>query len=72
MSLRNEQYRSLKRTHAFLCALLCREFKRVPSAVRDEAVRCLRHYPFLDEHGKPMFSNDPFGPDEPPVKRDTP
>ena len=67
MSLREEQYRSLKKTRNFLRDLLNpSQTPRVPSKVREQASRCLRHYPFLDEYGKPMFSRDDFGPDEPP------
>lgn len=32
-------------------------------ALRKKAYSCLRHYPFLDEKGKPMFSNDDFTDD---------
>lgn len=36
------------------------------SELKDRAYSCLRHFPTLDEHGKPLFSRDEFGPDAPP------
>lgn len=63
MSLRYEQYRALIYARDFLRALLDpKQTPRVPRRVRAEACRCLRHYPFLDEHGAPMFSNDTLSP----------
>ena len=68
MSLRNEQYRALLTTREFLRSLLvASETPKVPSSIRKQAYRCLKHYPFLDEDGKPSFSKDDFGPDEPPM-----
>jgi hypothetical protein len=64
MSLRAEQYRALKRTRQFLFNVMRpSETPRVPGFVRKEAGACIKHFPFLDEHGKPQFSKDPFGPD---------
>jgi hypothetical protein len=63
MSLRYEQYNSLKRTRDFLRDLM--DAKARPKTVREtreRAYRCLRHFPFLYENGKPMFSRDPFSP----------
>ena len=69
MSLRNEQYFALLRTRDFLRSLLnTKETKRIPLEVRKAAGRCLKHYPFLNDYGKPRFSQDPFGPDEPPER----
>jgi len=28
--------------------------------MREKASRCLHHFPFLTEHGAPMFSRDPY------------
>jgi hypothetical protein len=59
MSLKFEQYRSLFRTREFLRRLLTRPMLK-PKDVREQAYRCLRHYPFLDSKGAPMFSSDDF------------
>ena len=65
MSLRNEQYKSLIRTREFLRSLLTTETRpKTVKELKEKAYRCLRHFPTLDEHGKPLFSQDPFGPDE--------
>ena len=63
MSLRYEQYSSMRRTRSFLCALLDpRQTPRVPRAVRKEASDCLHHFPFLYENGEPMWSKDKIKP----------
>jgi len=59
MSIRHEQYRSLHYTRKFLCRLLCKPMLKT-SEIREEAARCLRHYPLLEKNGEPIFSNDPF------------
>lgn len=57
MSLKNEQYNSLKMTHEFLMKILLIKSKNLRlSDMKEEASRCLRHYPFLDQNGKPIFS----------------
>jgi len=67
MSLRSEQYRSLSRTRELLRRLqIPSETPRVPTTVREEAGRCLSHFPYLDKNNIPRFSKDPFGPDEIP------
>ncbi len=67
MSLRREQYFSLKLGRALLADLLDpRATPRVPRPVRDRASRALKHFPALDDNGKPIFSRDQFGPDEAP------
>lgn len=63
MSLRYEQYNSLKMTREFLRDFL--KSKRPKTAMEWNewslrAYRCIRHYPFLEESGKPMFSKDTF------------
>ena len=69
MSLRYEQYHALKKTQAFLRDLLFTETRpKKASELKERAHRCLRHFPCLDDDGKPMFSQDGFGPDEPPSK----
>lgn len=60
MSLKAEQYASLVRTRKFLRSLLVRPMMK-PKDIREGAYRCLRHYPFLDKTGAPMFSKDDFG-----------
>ena len=64
MSLRYEQYRSLKITREFLYELLFTKTR--PKTVKDlraKAIRCLKHYPHLEESGKPIFSKDNFTED---------
>lgn len=61
MSLKYEQYNSLKETRNFLRDLL--DPKLAPKTRKEMKIRvsrCLRHYPFLEENGKPIFSNDNF------------
>lgn len=65
MSLRYEQYRALQITRDFLRGLIDpRKTKRIPSEIRKRAYRCLRHYPFLNDVGRPMFSHDTFNLEE--------
>ena len=61
MSLKKEQYYSLLITRDFLRNLLDKKTrpKNITEMTR-EALRCLRHYPFLKENGEPMFSKDNF------------
>jgi hypothetical protein len=67
MSLRSEQYWALKKTQAFLRDLLFPDTRpKKASELKERAYRCLKHFPFLDDDGKPMFSKDDFGPDELP------
>lgn len=56
MSLRYEQYWSLKKTKEFLSELLLKAKPR--SEIKKRIRECLRHYPPLDERGKPYFSKD--------------
>ena len=60
MSLKYEQYNSLKYTKEFLYKLLDTKQTKVPKPIREEAARCLKHFPFLKENGEPIFSNDNF------------
>jgi hypothetical protein len=61
MSLRYEQYWSLRRTREFLRDLLHPSTRpKTVKELRTRASSCLRHYPFLEESGKPMFSQDEF------------
>jgi hypothetical protein len=67
MSLRREQYWALKKTHALLRDLLFPDTRpKKVSELKEHAYRCLKHFPHLDDDGKPMFSKDDFGPDELP------
>jgi hypothetical protein len=69
MSLRREQYWALKKTQDFLCDLLFTNSRpKTVKELKHRASACLRHFPFLDDDGKPMFSRDGFGPDEPPTR----
>ena len=64
MSLRYEQYRSLKMTREFLRSLLTVDgYPKTKKEMRGWAYRCLRHYPFLDEQGQPFWSQDEFTED---------
>ena len=57
MSVKEEQYRSLRMTRELLFDML--DPKRRPKTVKEmnERVRyCLRHFPFLHKDGEPMFS----------------
>jgi hypothetical protein len=65
VSLRREQYNALKKAQGFLRDLLSTETRpKKVSELRDRAYSCLRHFPFLDDDGKPIFSEDDFGPDD--------
>lgn len=59
MSIKVEQFRSLKITKEFLRDLV--DPKERPKNVKEMKERvfgCLRHFPPLDENGKPRFSAD--------------
>lgn len=59
MSIKKEQYYSLLITREFLRSLLHPHTRpKNITEMKQGALRCLRHYPFLDEDGKPRFSND--------------
>lgn len=62
MSIRIEQYRALVTTRAFLYDLLTvNKFPTTRREMRQRAMTCLRHFPFLRENGEPMFSRDSIG-----------
>ena len=59
MSLRYEQYASLRRTRQFLADLLHPSTRpKTVKELRGRASACLRHFPFLEDSGKPMWSQD--------------
>jgi len=61
MSLRFEQRAALLKARDLLRDLL--DPKRRPKTVaelRQRASSALRHFPFLDERGEPMWSDDKF------------
>lgn len=61
MSLRFEQRRALIKARDLLRDLL--DPQRRPKTVRElreRASSALKHYPFLDERGEPMWSQDEF------------
>ena len=60
MSLRYEQTRALKMTRDFMRDLLDPKKTKVPKEIRKAARDCLRHFPYLDYNGEPMFSQDGF------------
>ena len=65
MSLRYEQYWSLRRTRQLLSDLLHPSTRpKTVKELRARASACLRHYPFLEESGKPIWSQDDFASPE--------
>ena len=65
MSLRYEQYWSLRRTRQFLADLLHPSTRpKTVKELRGRASACLRHFPVLEESGKPIFSQDEFASPE--------
>ena len=64
MSLRYEQYHALKMTRDLLRDLLDPKLRpKTQKEMRERVLGCLRHYPFLEESGEPMFSKDEFTED---------
>lgn len=59
MSLRYEQQRALWDTRLLLYDILAGNVGK-KADLRARAYRCLKHYPFLDSTGEPMFSQDGF------------
>lgn len=69
MSLRFEQYWALRKTRDFLYDLLDPQKRPKTVAEMRQRVRsCTKHFPILEESGKPIWSYDDFGPDEPPAR----
>jgi hypothetical protein len=65
MSLRYEQYNSLKRTREFLRSLLAHSTRpKTIQGIQEGAYRCLRHFPTLYKSGQPAWSCDEFTKDE--------
>lgn len=55
MSTKAERYNSLLLTREFLRDLLNpKKCPKTKKELRERAYRCLRHYPYLDERGKPI------------------
>jgi len=63
MSLRYEQYWSLKKTHTFLQELILMRGRVSLPELRRRALSCLRHFPRLHENGRPDWSKDEFTED---------
>lgn len=64
MSLRYQQYASLRATREFLRDLLAVErYPKTKKEMRARVYACLRHFPFLHESGQPMWSRDDFTED---------
>jgi hypothetical protein len=63
MSLRYEQYNSLKLTQSFLRDILSWEGPMRKCDMREQALACLKHFPHLHENGQPMWSRDEFTKD---------
>lgn len=67
MSLRCEQRRALLKARALLPDLLHPSTRpKTVKELRDRASGALKHFPFLDERGEPMWSQDEF--DDPALK----
>ena len=61
MSLRYEQQYSLYKTREFLRDLLHHSTRpKTSEELKDRAYSCLRHFPFLDKCGAPIWSKDDF------------
>jgi hypothetical protein len=61
MSLKYEQYRALYATQQFLQDLLTVDkYPKTKKEMRERAYRCLKHFPYLDKTGEPIFSRDDF------------
>lgn len=58
MSLKYEQCTALLRTSEFLRELIAGKVPKTKAEIRERAYRCLRHFPMLNDHGLPRFSND--------------
>lgn len=64
MSLRYEQYRSLKITRDFLRDLMTVDkYPKTKGEMRERVHRCMRHFPPLDDQGQPYWSRDEFTKD---------
>jgi len=57
MSLRYEQDSAIAATEKFLKSFFTGR-KRTLKELREEATKCLRHFPGIDKDGKPIFSQD--------------
>jgi len=65
MSLRYEQYWALRRTRQLLADLLHPSTRpKTVKELRGRASACLRHFPFLEASGKPIWSQDEFASPE--------
>jgi len=61
MSLRYEQYSALLKSKEFLLDLLYPNKRpKTIKELKQRSLDCLRHFPPLDEQGKPILSNDSF------------
>lgn len=61
MSIKMEQYNALVKTQRLLRDILTVDgYPKTKKEMRARAYSCLRHFPFLDEYGAPMFSRDDF------------
>jgi hypothetical protein len=61
MSLKFEQRRALLKARDLLRALLHPSTRpKTVKELRERAYSALRHFPFLDERGEPMWSQDEF------------
>ena len=57
MSIKSEQYNSLKRVKQYLLDELHPKTRCKTEAERKNKIHfCLRHFPFLKEDGEPIFS----------------
>lgn len=69
MSLRYEQERALLMARELLADLITKPQRLlVRSVVRQRAASALKHYPLLEESGKPIWSQDDFALPKDPIK----
>lgn len=59
MTTLNESYNALKKSKGFLTQILLKPFNTwTAKTIKEEASNCLKHYPFLNEEGKPLWHDD--------------
>jgi hypothetical protein len=58
MSRRREQRRSLLYSREFFRWLLENNTRWTKEQLRQEAYHCLRHFPYLQANGEPLWSQD--------------
>lgn len=58
-----EEYHSIKETYKFLCDLIDpKKTPNIPKSIRDNAKKCLKHYPVRESHRRLLEGLDFFNP----------